>query len=709
MTLKNLVFLAATTALLSLSIAGCSRDNSQEPAPPNIDPIVFDDLFGSGVIPQAFEFSKLDAVSIDTNEKYEGAASIKISVPGPGDPSGGYAGGAFTTDLARDLSGYNAMTFWAKSSVATTMDVAGLGNDNTGNSKFEARWSGIPLTTAWTKFVVPIPLPARLTSEQGLFFYANGPEGDVPHTIWMDEIKFETVATITNPRPVMSTRTVSSYVGATEAMTGTQVTFNVDGTDRVITHHPGYFTYTSSNTAVATVDKDSIRVVGVGSTMITAKLGDINVNGTVTLNSTQDPVPPNIVFDDGFATGVDFQAFAGSKVDAVGTDDVEKYAGTSSLKIMVPGPGDPSGGYAGGAFTIVMPRNLTTFNCLTFWTKSSKATVLDIAGLGNDNTGTSKYEASRVNIPVSTTWTKVIIPIPLAARLTVERGLFFFAEGPEGGVSHTLWFDEVKFETLATITNPRPTMTTQTVEAIVNAIINPAGTRVTFNVDGTDRVVQHQPGYFTFASSNGAAVSVMNDVVRAVGLGTSVITARLGNVDATGALTVNVTGSPTAAAPTPAVAGSNVISLFSNPYTNVTVDSWSTNWDFADVSDLKISGNDTKLYSINGYAAIEFTSQPINATTMTHFHMDVWVPAGTIFKVKLVDFGQDGLFEGAPDSEHELILNAGSTPPLSIGSWVSLEIPMASFTGLAERAHLAQMILSGDIRTVYVDNVYFHR
>jgi len=709
MTLKNLVLLAATTALLGLSAAGCSRDNSEEPAPPNTDPIVFDDLFGSGVIPQAFESSKLDAVDIDTNEKYEGTASIKISVPGPGDPSGGYAGGAFTTDLARDLSGYNALTFWAKSSVPTTMDVAGLGNDNTGTSKFEARWSGIPLTTAWTKFVIPIPLPARLTSEQGLFFYANGPEGDSPHTIWMDDIKFETVTTITNPRPVMSTRTVSTYVGATETMTGTQVTFNVDGTDRVVTHHPGYFTFTSSNTAVATVDKDSIRVVGVGSTVITAKLGDINVSGMVTLNSTQDPVPPSVVFDDGFAAGVDFQAFAGSKVDAVGIDDDEKYAGTSSLEITIPGPGDPSGGYAGGAFTINMPRDLSTFNCLTFWAKSSKATILDVAGLGNDNTGTSKYEASRSNIPLSTTWTKVIISIPLASKLTVERGLFFFAEGPEGGVGHTVWFDEVKFETLATITNPRPTMTTQTIDAIVNATISPTGTRVTFNVDGTDQVVQHMPGYFTFFSSNTAAVSVTNEVIRAVGLGTSVVTGRLGNLDATGALTVNVTGSPTSAAPTPTVTAGNVISLFSNAYTAVTVDNWSTTWDLADVADLKIAGNDTKLYSISGYAAIEFTSQPINATAMTHFHMDVWVPAGTNFKVKLVDFGEDGQFEGAPDSEHELTFNAGSTPPLAIGSWISLEIPLTSFTGLAQRAHLAQMILSGDTRTVYVDNVYFHR
>ena len=61
---------------------------------------------------------------MDTAEHNTGTTSLKISVPGPGDPSGTFAGGAFTTDLSRELTGYNALTFWAKSSVATTLDVA---------------------------------------------------------------------------------------------------------------------------------------------------------------------------------------------------------------------------------------------------------------------------------------------------------------------------------------------------------------------------------------------------------------------------------------------------------------------------------------------------------------------------------------------------------------------------------------------------------
>jgi hypothetical protein len=95
---------------------------------------------------------------------------------------------------------------------------------------------------------------------------------------------------------------------------------------------------------------------------------------------------------------------------------------------------------------------------------------------------------------------------------------------------------------------------------------------------------------------------------------------------------------------------------------------------------------------------------------MTHFHLDVWIPDVTTFKVKLVDFGADGAFDGGDDVEHELTFDGASTPAMVAGSWVGLDIPLASFTGLTTRAHLAQLIVSSNSRaTAYVDNVYFHR
>jgi len=431
-------------------------------------------------------------------------------------------------------------------------------------------------------------------------------------------------------------------------------------------------------------------------------------------SDTLSPAPPNddpIVFADDYGSYATFQAFLGSKVDAVAVVTDEKYVGTSALLVTVPGPGDPSGTYAGGAFTTSLARQLTGYDALTFWAKASMPAVLDVAGLGNDNTGTSKYEAQWDEIPLTTTWTKFVVPIPLPEKLVSEQGLFFFAEGPENGMGYQIWFDEIRFEKLGTISSPRPSMTTKTVGTFVGASVSLEGTRTLFDVGGTDELIEHSPGYFTFTSSADTVATVTDGVIHVVGDGSATITGKLGPVDATGVVTVTATTPPANAPPTPTVPAANVISLFSNAYSNVPVDTWSANWpDMADVADAQFAGNDVKVYTSLIYAGIEFTTQTIDATTMTHFHLDVWAPTGTNFKVKLVDFGANGVYSGGDDREYELTFNAGSTPAFVAGTWVGLEIPLANFVGLTTRAHLAQLILSSDdARTAYVDNVYFHK
>jgi len=79
--------------------------------------------------------------------------------------------------------------------------------------------------------------------------------------------------------------------------------------------------------------------------------------------------------------------------------------------------------------------------------------------------------------------------------------------------------------------------------------------------------------------------------------------------------------------------------------------------------------------------------------------------------VKLVDFGADGLPLGIGedrDTEQTLTFNAGTTPSFVPGTWSSLEIPMSAYSGLAQTAHIAQLIFEG-VNTVLVDNIYFHK
>lgn len=214
-------------------------------------------------------------------------------------------------------------------------------------------------------------------------------------------------------------------------------------------------------------------------------------------------------------------------------------------------------------------------------------------------------------------------------------------------------------------------------------------------------------GAFTYTSSNTAVATINGSTVTIVGAGSSIITANQAAAGAFGAgsisATLNVaTPSPTTAAPTPTRTPASVISLFSNPYTNRTVDTWSAVWDNADVEDVQIAGNATKKYTNLVFAGIEFVGpNRVNATNFPYLHMDIWSANATTFKIKLVDFGANGAFGGGDDTEHELTY----TPGLS--QWVPYNIPLSAFTGMTGRSNISQMILVSSNSTVFVDNVYF--
>jgi hypothetical protein len=88
---------------------------------------------------------------------------------------------------------------------------------------------------------------------------------------------------------------------------------------------------------------------------------------------------------------------------------------------------------------------------------------------------------------------------------------------------------------------------------------------------------------------------------------------------------------------------------------------------------------------------------------MLNFHIDVWTPNVTTFKVKIVDFGADGAYQGGDDKEFEI------TRTLALSGWNSLEIPLSEFTGLTTKSNVAQFVFSGSAGTIYIDNVYFNK
>ncbi len=422
------------------------------------------------------------------------------------------------------------------------------------------------------------------------------------------------------------------------------------------------------------------------------------------------------VFLDEFVPGLDYSAFGNSKLDAFEIDDEETFEGSSSIKITVPGENDPSGWYAGGTFYSTFPRDLSGYNALTFWGKASKTTVAEV-GFGNDNAGNLLYSASQSDILFGTSWQKYIIPIPLPEKLTAETGMFWYSAGAdENGLGSIIWFDEVKYENLGTIAYPRIILEDTLLTGAIGGVLDVGINGVRFNVDGVDKIVNAGSAYFTLMSLNESVATVTADgKINGIATGTTKIVVKLGSV-AQDTITVQIGEEfgPTEPAVTPTIAADSVISLFSNAYTDHPGVVWNTFWEFsnAQTEDIQVAGNDVKLYTDLNFVGIEFTSPTVNASDMTHFHIDIWTPdptaAPATFKILLTDFGANGVFDGGDDSSHELTFTASTTPALATQQWISFDIPLSDFSGLTSTEHLAQLVLSGDIPTVFVDNVYFY-
>jgi len=291
---------------LMLSLASCERELSDDVIPSTFptngdifidDPVgltdeffvSFDPAFGAN--PEAFD--------TDSNESFEGSSSIRIDVPAPNDPNGSFVGGVFLDRGAgRNLTSYDALTFYAKASVTATIGDFGFGSDFD-QDRFTVAMENTQLSTAWRKYIIPIPDASKLTQERGLFRFSAGgfdvnntpgdSSDDIGYTFWMDEVRFERLGTVAQARPaIFNGQDISreSFIGVSVEVPGT-VTFNLgNGQDQTVTPSSAYFNYESSDTSVVTVDDNGLAtVVGTGTATITASLNGVAAQGSLTLNS----------------------------------------------------------------------------------------------------------------------------------------------------------------------------------------------------------------------------------------------------------------------------------------------------------------------------------------------------------------------------------------------------------------------------------------
>ncbi len=173
---------------------------------------------------------------------------------------------------------------------------------------------------------------------------------------------------------------------------------------------------------------------------------------------------------------------------------------------------------------------------------------------------------------------------------------------------------------------------------------------------------------------------------------------------------------PTTAAPTPMEAAADVISIFSDAYTNVPNGGFN-NYGAAAFEQVDLSGNAALKYTFvegdgGNFQVIELGGDQIDAAAagMTNFRFDAWFPnevdANSTFLMKVVDIPASGATEG------QINIGAASSPAMAQGSWLSFDIPFTELegNGLGGKSNIQQVVI--DLLTsgeVYLDNIYFYK
>lgn len=154
---------------------------------------------------------------------------------------------------------------------------------------------------------------------------------------------------------------------------------------------------------------------------------------------------------------------------------------------------------------------------------------------------------------------------------------------------------------------------------------------------------------------------------------------------------------PTVVAPLPTIAPSDVISIYSDTYTDVGLGEVNPNWgQTTTLTDFNIGANNIWKYDLLNYSGIVTDyGNPTDLTGMKYLHFDYWTPDATILGLKIVNtvVGQEDI---------------KFLPKVLTGTWVSVTIPLNDYA--LDFSGVTQLIwdTSGGSATVYIDNFYFH-
>lgn len=155
---------------------------------------------------------------------------------------------------------------------------------------------------------------------------------------------------------------------------------------------------------------------------------------------------------------------------------------------------------------------------------------------------------------------------------------------------------------------------------------------------------------------------------------------------------------PVVSSPTPpARTAVDVISIFSDVYTNVPNTNFNPYWQQSTwFNSVQVGGNEVLEYENFNYQGIEIGSI-VNASALQYLHIDLWTPNETTLSISPIS-----------QSTGE---KAVQLTPIKLNEWNSYDIPLSSFTiqGLSMTDILHLKFVGSGKSIIYLDNIYFYK
>jgi hypothetical protein len=512
--------------------------------------------------------------------------------------------------------------------------------------------------------------------------------------------------TVTDIRAMPST--ASLEVGGTVQI---QVEAILDDVMRV--DATGDASFRSSPRSVATVDDGGlVTAVGPGTAIVTVSIG---VRSTTVRISVATPETGFYLFREELRNGATIEVadVAGTPSATVTVDDMDGSAGMSSLAIELPASADPN--FEGDVSLVLpAPTSLGAYDALEFDVRTEQNNVpTTIEIIQSDGSMLSSA------VPVINDWQHVIMILPNPAELTeVETALRIRAAADEV----TVKLDEIRYLEL----DPVPSLDYELIPS--RDLAAPLAPGDTFTVSGVANVFSANPEvlletFFSvrffdrFSSTDSAVATVDADgLVTAVDEGVAQILGTVDGVDTT-PLDVEVVVPPmppNVPAPTPMFPAADVISLFSDAYTDVARSEDDSMGDTATNDVLDVMGDSVLFFDFampSPGPQGELTFEPpanLDLTDYTTLRFDMWVGNVSSFQILIADAGPDGILQRGGDDHFSFILFDGTTmPPVVKNQWMSFAVPLDDFM-LEKRDDVQAVVWFPDIaERIHLDNILF--